>query len=247
MKAFLDWLAALFRTAPAKPVETPPPSEPRRGDPAWLAEARKHIGTAEVAGAQHNPVVLGYFAKAGFPGIDNDETAWCAAFANAMLEQTGYTGSKSLAARSFLTWGKPVAKPYPGCVVVFWRGSPRSWEGHVGFYVSERGDKIKVLGGNQGNAVTLADYPRAQLLGYREPSTLAGSRTTRASTLGIVAAGAAGTAVLDSQTQLIGMNAVLKDLGVTMPELAVATALLQIAVFATIIWARWDDLKTKGR
>ena len=69
----------------------------------------------------------------------------------------------------------------------------------------------------------------------------------RASTLGIVAAGTGGAVILDSQTQLVGINAVLKQLGMTVPSLAVIAAGLQIAVFCVIIWARWDDLKEKGR
>lgn len=233
---------------PATPAAEPPsPEQPQRGEPAWLRLARAELGVKEIAGAQHNPVVLGYFRDAGFPEIDNDETAWCAGFVNAMLERAGYAGSKSLAARSFLSWGKPVTTPYPGCVVVFSRGDPRSWQGHVGIYIGEIGGQIQVLGGNQGNEVSIAQYPRANLLGYRAPVTGGSSRTMRAAALGIATAGAAGTAILDSETQLLGVNAVLRDLGVSMPGLAVLAAILQIAVFATIVWARWDDLRTKGR
>jgi uncharacterized protein (TIGR02594 family) len=248
MKQLIEWLAALFggrAKAPAAPL--PSPEEPQRGEPAWLRLARAEIGVKEIAGAQHNPVILGYFRDAGFPEIDNDETAWCAGFVNAMLQRAGYAGSKSLAARSFLNWGKPVTTPYPGCVVVFSRGDPRSWQGHVGIYVGETASHIRVLGGNQGNEVAIREYAKDNLLGYREPVTGGNSRTTRASALGIVAAGAVGTAILDSQAQLLGINAVLKDLGVTVPALAVVGALLQIFVFTVIVWARVDDLKTKGR
>lgn len=247
MKSFFEWLASLFAVQAKAPAEPPSPQEPHRGDPAWLKLARAEIGTKEIPGAQHNQAVLGYFDKAGFPQIDNDETAWCAAFANAMLEQSGYPGSKSLAARSFLNWGKPVAKPYPGCIVVFWRGSPRGWEGHVGFYLSERGDKIKVLGGNQGNAVTAQDYPRSQLLGYREPSTLAKSRTVRASTLQVAKAGLDGAVILDSQEQILGITDLLQKLGMTVPTYFVISIFLSILLQVVVIWARADDAKTKGR
>lgn len=243
---FRRLLSSLSR--PSQPVAEPPsPEQPVKGEPAWLRLARAELGVKEIAGAQHNPVVLGYFRDAGFPEIDNDETAWCAGFVNAMLERAGYAGSKSLAARSFLSWGKPVTKPYPGCVVVFSRGDPRSWQGHVGIYVGESAGQIQVLGGNQGNQVSIADYAKANLLGYRHPVTGGNSRTTRASVLGVVAAGTGATAILDSQTQLLGMNDVLKDLGASLPGLAVGAALLQILVFAVIVWARYDDLKTKGR
>ena len=47
--------------------------------------------------------------------------------------------------------------------------------GHVGFYLSETESEIKVLGGNQQDAVTQVFqvsekfYPKANLLGYRLP------------------------------------------------------------------------------
>jgi uncharacterized protein (TIGR02594 family) len=243
----IRWLLILLSRPPQTMDHTPSPQQPQRGEPAWLRLARAELGVKEAAGAQHNPVVLGYFRDAGFPEIDNDETAWCAGFVNAMLERAGYAGSKSLAARSFLNWGKTLAKPYPGCIAVFSRGDPRSWQGHVGIYVGEAAGQVRVIGGNQANEVSIADYPKANLLGYREPVTGGNSRTTRASALGIVAAGAVGTAILDSQTQLLGINAVLREIGLTNPALALGGALLQIAVFIVIIWARVDDLKTKGR
>ncbi len=250
MQELWSALAALFSWLFGRPAARPPEmpdEEPSRGEPTWLQLARHEIGVKEIVGPQHNPLVLGYFRDAGFPEINDDETAWCAGFANAMLQRAGYSGSKALAARSFLTWGKAVRKPYPGCIAVFSRGDPRSWQGHVGFYVGETAGTIKVLGGNQSNQVSIADQPRDRLLGYRAPVTGANSRTTRAAALGVVTAGAVGTAILDSQTQLMGINEILKQMGMSIPSLAVIGAVLQILVLVTIIWARWDDLKEKGR
>jgi len=79
----------------------------------------------------------------------------------------GQRGPQSPAARSWLKWGKPVSKPLPGDVAVFWRESPSSWKGHVGFYLGEVGGYVVVLGGNQGNKVSVRYYKRSQLLGYR--------------------------------------------------------------------------------
>jgi hypothetical protein len=84
--------------------------------------------------------------------------------ARAQLPNTG-----SLAARSYLTYGRKLDKPEPGCIVVFWRGSPTSWQGHVAFFVGDAGAHVRVLGGNQSNAVTEASYPKSQVLGYRMP------------------------------------------------------------------------------
>jgi len=56
----------------------------------------------------------------------------------------------------------------PGDVVIFKRGNS-SWQGHVAFFVKDRGALIDVLGGNQSNAVNVKGYQSAALLGIRRP------------------------------------------------------------------------------
>ena len=74
------------------------------------------------------------------------------------------------AARSWLRCGYPMARPEVGCIVVFWRGEPDGWSGHVGFVVGQDGDgNLMVCGGNQGDAVSIAAFRRARVLGYRWP------------------------------------------------------------------------------
>ena len=102
-----------------------------------------------------------------FLEIDPRLIPWCAAFVNRVLELSGLEGTDSLMARSFLGFGQAVKRPRVGDIVVLTRGSnPRS--GHVGFYVGEGVQgRIRVLGGNQRHQVSIAEYPRAQVLGYR--------------------------------------------------------------------------------
>lgn len=141
-------------------------------DPAWLVSARKLVGLKEIVGSKHEPKVVAFFAAAGNPGIKDDETAWCAAFVGAMLAQAGVKGTGLLNARSYLDWGTKLSTPRVGCVVVFQRANS-SWQGHVAFFLRLVGNRIEVLGGNQGNAVSVASYPKDNLLGYRWPSQLA--------------------------------------------------------------------------
>jgi hypothetical protein len=54
-------------------------------------------------------------------------------------------------------------------VAVFWRDSKSSGKGHVGFFVEETSRNVSVLGGNQGEQVSIANQPKARLLGYRWP------------------------------------------------------------------------------
>jgi uncharacterized protein (TIGR02594 family) len=252
----MQWLMYLLRAFFGGAVEAPkvptPPEEPVKGDPAWLKLARAELGVKEIVGPQHNPTVIGYFRDAGFPEIDTDETAWCAGFANAMLERSGAPGSKSLAARSFLTWGKPITKPYPGCIAIFSRGDPRSWEGHVGFFVSEDGDKINVLGGNQSNQVSIAAQARGRLLGFREPVTAGNSRTLRASAAGVAGdavtiAAISGKGIVEALPDALALSDGIKSLAAYWPWFAVIGITISILARAVVVWARVSDLTLKGR
>jgi uncharacterized protein (TIGR02594 family) len=138
-------------------------------DPVWLREAERHLGTREWPGRRHNPSVLKFFAKAGFAGIRDDETPWCAAFVNAVLANVHLPTTGKLTARSFLNWGKPISSAERGAIAVFRRGRS-AWQGHVGFVLEADATHIMLLGGNQSNAVTKARYPRSKLLGFRWPS-----------------------------------------------------------------------------
>ena len=131
--------------------------------------AKAEVGTVEWTDG-NNPKVVAYFKDSGNPGVKDDETAWCAAFVGAMLRRAGVKSTGALNARSYLDWGTPVDRKnaLPGDVVIFKRGSS-SWQGHVAFFVKDRGALIDVLGGNQSNAVNVKGYQAAALLGIRRP------------------------------------------------------------------------------
>jgi uncharacterized protein (TIGR02594 family) len=131
--------------------------------------AMAELGETEIAGtARNNKRIQSYLSVVGL-GNDPDETPWCSAFVNWVLKKAGVADiTGSAAARSWLKFGRSVkTKPEPFDVVVFWRGEPNGWQGHVAFYISRSGDTIKVLGGNQGNAVSIASYPASRLLDIR--------------------------------------------------------------------------------
>lgn len=138
-------------------------------NPLILEAAGAYLGEKEWPGAKHNPVIAGFFAASDNAHVLDDETSWCAAFAGAVLAQIGLKGTGKLNARSYLDWGVPVEirSAAPGDVVIFWRGNPTGWQGHVAFLVRFEGDKVIVRGGNQGDAVTDAPYPVSRILGIR--------------------------------------------------------------------------------
>jgi uncharacterized protein (TIGR02594 family) len=136
-------------------------------DPRWLAEARTFIGTREAPGRKHESKILHWWKLIRAPFTD-DLTPWCAGFVGGMLEMSGIKSSRSAAARSYLKWGVKIDRPVLGCIVVFERG-PRN--GHVGFFVGKdsRGN-LRILGGNQGDAVNVKSFDPARVIGYRWPT-----------------------------------------------------------------------------
>lgn len=186
-------------------------------------------GMREIPGSKHNPEVVQMFADVGHDWVKDDETAWCAAFVGAMLKRAGMAHTGKLNARSYAEWGEHVDlnDAQPGDIIVFWRGSPDSWKGHVGFFVRWEGDSALVVGGNQSNAVNISTYPKSRVLAVRRsphakapsPAASVASRgrasPTQSSTIQaaggsvVGAATAAGTAIgqLDGTAQIVVLAA----------------------------------------
>jgi len=141
-------------------------------EPAWLRRARQELGVTEIPGQHHNPRVLWYWTKAKL-GFDTDEVPWCAGFVCAMLEDVGIRSTRSGMARSFTRWGKKLGKPVVGAVVVYWRGKPDGWSGHVGFVAGlDKSGRILTLGGNQDNQVSIEPFTPHRVLGYYWPEAV---------------------------------------------------------------------------
>ena len=143
--------------------------------PYWMDIAQGELGQAEISGtASHNARIQEYLKEANLAG--GDETPWCSAFVNWVMKKAGYSRTSMPNARSWLGWGIPIAYPKFGAITVFMRnnadGSPSGWKGHVALFRKSEGSKIYVLGGNQGDKVSIAGYPRTRLLGYRWPYEL---------------------------------------------------------------------------
>ncbi len=147
--------------------------------PSYYEEARRYDGLREIVGSKHEREIVEFFAEAGHPEVKDDETAWCAAFANAMLARAGFKGTGKLTARSFLDLeGAQVLDERDareGDIVVFKRGNS-TWQGHVSFFVAVKGDHVRCFGGNQSNGVNEASYKRSDVLGYRRPTVRIGTK-----------------------------------------------------------------------
>ncbi|SHE41127.1 TIGR02594 family protein [Mariniphaga anaerophila] len=134
-----------------------------------LKIAFNELGTEEIPGNRHNPEILKYAKETGISGITSDEIPWCSTFVNWVAKKAGLQSSGKANARSWLSVGTRVNMPEPGDIVVFWRESPESWKGHVGFFLGVSFDKKRVycLGGNQGNRVSVSAYRLNTVLAYQ--------------------------------------------------------------------------------
>lgn len=141
----------------------------------WFEIARAEIGQSELPGDQDNPRILEYLRSTSLDAdaASHDETHWCSAFMNWVFEEAGYAGTDSAWAKSWMNWGRAIREPVRGCVAVF----TREGGGHVALFDADNGDgTIRVLGGNQGNRVCFANYPKSRLLGYRMPTYVLNAR-----------------------------------------------------------------------
>lgn len=138
--------------------------------------AERFIGTTEVPGVASNPLVLAMLRlDAQWPS--GDDVPWCSGFANFVAWLLRLPRSKSLTARSWLMVGTPVplSAARPGFdVVILKRGGgnqpgPEVLDaaGHVGFFAGIEGKFVLVLGGNQGDRVSIERFPAASVLGVR--------------------------------------------------------------------------------
>ena len=138
--------------------------------------AQRFVGMKEVSGAASNPMILAMLR------LDNswptgDEVPWCSAFVNYVAWLLRLPRSKDLRARSWLRVGVPVmlresAPAYD--VVILKRGTGTQpgpdvldAPGHVGFYGGVEGGSVLILGGNQGDSVSLEAFNVEDVLGAR--------------------------------------------------------------------------------
>lgn len=138
----------------------------------WMDEAKKWLGVHE----KRNVTKLWGAIKQWLSlKYDPRETPWCGAFMGIVFKTS--LPKESLpqdlwGARNWLKFGVP-CELQTGAVAIFWRGSPNGWSGHVGLVdaIDQSGKNIRVLGGNQSDAVTYAWISKSRLLGCRWPKT----------------------------------------------------------------------------
>ena len=141
-------------------------------EPAWLIAARAKLGTREAPGAANSPTIMAWAKQLGTKvlGIayNADGVPWCGVFVAIVMQEAGIIPPNiAVRAKAWATWGSPLtaAELAPGAVLVF----ERPGGGHVGLYVGENATAYRVLGGNQGDAVTLTWIAKNRCIARRWP------------------------------------------------------------------------------
>lgn len=146
------------------------------GKPLWIQEARRLLGVHEVAGTGDNSIIMKW-ARDLNQWYTGDDVPWCGLFV-AHCMQVGVPDEPQkfnrLGARAWGNFGKH-CKPQYGAIAVFWRTHKiNSFNGHVGFIIGEDDTYYYILGGNQGDSVSIARVRKDRLLDCRCPIGWAG-------------------------------------------------------------------------
>lgn len=141
-------------------------------DPLWLANARKYVGLKEVPGKGNNPIIQNWLRQLKAWWSD-DATPWCGTFVGAMLQSANrFVPPSPFAAMSYKKCGTALMRPAYGCVVVF----TRDGGGHVGFLVGfDKHANLMILGGNQGDMVSIKPFSSSRVVGYYWPALANGT------------------------------------------------------------------------
>lgn len=143
-------------------------------EPAWLTVARQKLGTREAAGPANSATILGWAKALGnrILGMtyNADSVPWCGLFVATCLREAAVDLSNmkvAVRAKSWATWGSNLgaAALAPGTIMVF----EREGGGHVAFYVGEDATHYHVLGGNQGDQVSIMRLAKERCVAHRWP------------------------------------------------------------------------------
>lgn len=137
------------------------------GAPRHLLKALELYGVTEIVGKQHNPVIMGWAKEVGLENVYlSDEIPWCGLFMAVVIKRAAREPVKDpLFALNWNNFGVRTFSPMLGDILTFTRNTG----GHVGIYVGEDSSAYHVLGGNQGNKVSIVRIAKSRISQARRP------------------------------------------------------------------------------
>jgi len=133
----------------------------------WMAEAMGFLGLKEIHGPKHNPTIIKWLVGLHAWWHD-DETPWCGVFVAQCMAAMGFKLPRFwMRAKAWADWGIDIKRPAYGCIVVF----DRKGGGHVGLVAGiDKQGRLMVLGGNQGDQVSIKPFTHDRVVAYRWPA-----------------------------------------------------------------------------
>lgn len=136
--------------------------------PRHLLKAIELYGTTEIVGPKNNPVIMGWANEVGLATVyKEDVTPWCGLFMAVIMKRAFREPIKDpLYALNWNTFGVKITQPMLGDILTFTRKNG----GHVGLYIGEDNAAYHVLGGNQGDRVSIVRIAKERLSEVRRPA-----------------------------------------------------------------------------
>lgn len=137
-------------------------------EPAYLTIARRDIGLREIKGPKHAGRIVQMLQRLGAWWRD-DETPWCGVAVGAWLAAAGLPIPKHYyRALAWADYGVRCPFPTQGAIAVL----TRKGGGHVAFVtgITHDAKHIRLLGGNQDDAVKEVWFPAPRITAYRLPA-----------------------------------------------------------------------------
>ena len=127
--------------------------------------ARSYLGLKEIGVTNKHPTIDAWAKTLSGKWLIGQP--WCGPFMAQVFKEAGLSTKvpkEFFRAKAWESAGTKLDKPAYGCVVTF----TRDGGGHVGIVVGKtKSGMLKVLGGNQSNAVTIQDFDPKRVTSYR--------------------------------------------------------------------------------
>ena len=134
-----------------------------------VLHARKYLGHKEIGSTNKSPLIDKWATELSGKWLIGQP--WCGTFMAQIFKESGLqtkVPKDFYRAKAWESAGTKLDKPAYGCIVTF----TRDGGGHVGLVVGKtKTGMLKVLGGNQSNAVTIQDFDPKRVTAYRWVST----------------------------------------------------------------------------
>lgn len=138
-----------------------------------LLTGLKYLDIKENPDGWNEQIRLWIYASCDSLGIarpsDDSQFAWCACWISNLLIESEIWGKDHrhiVAARKFLNEFRPTQIPTLGDICILERGPGK---GHIGLYINQTQSSVKLLSGNSRDSVSIANFDKNRVLGYRMP------------------------------------------------------------------------------